>query len=311
MSQVVKIAGVKMSPMPLEALGPMRGKAHEAMLQETIALLDACRGRGLDLLVTPEAVAGIGMNLSTAESVDAPGPYLNAYMDFAKAECCHVAGSCKIREGQRVYNSVAFVGPEGSILGCYHKMVLTQGERDAGLTSGREAVVVDTAIGRIGAAICFDLNFDAARLGVAAKAPDIVVFPSAYHGGLMQALWAYTCRAYFVSSHMEMECGVRDPFGRVVAESNEYDSLPIATANLDYVLVHLDRNLAKFPDLRSRYGDEVTIDVPAHIGPALIASNSEWRTARDIAAEFELELLDDYLRRNAEENDRNRPPALQ
>jgi len=309
MARMVKIAAVKMWSRPLERPHPPEGDAHTFMIEETRGLLDRLSGYGLDLVVTPECIEAIGQDIETAETVDTPGPYLETYIDFARRQSCHVAGSCKIREGEHVYNSMALIGPSGDVLGCYYKTFLTGKERNQGLTPGNGAVVIETDIGRIGAAICFDLNFESLRKQYAAARPQVIVFPSAYHGGLMQAVWAYECRAYFVSAHMHIDCGILDPFGRTVALSSEYDVVPtMAKVNLDYVMVHLDGNAPKFPDILRKYGEEVTVDVPAHVGSAMISSNSPSRSALDIAAEFDLELLDDYLARSIAENERTRAP---
>lgn len=276
---------------------------HALVLNEVRAHLKHFEGSGVDLVVTPEAVEG-GQTPEMAESLDQPGPYLQAYLDFAKHERCFVAGSCKLREKGDVYNAVAFIGPKGAI-GRYHKTFLTEGERMI-MASGKGAVVVDTPIGRIGAAICFDLNFEPLRKEYAALKPKIIVFSSAYHGGLAQMWWAYECRAYFVSSHLNINCGIRDPFGRPVAWSSDYGTFPMARVNLDYAMVHLDGHWEKLPAIVAKYRDEVMVDIPPDIGSALLVSNSTKRTAMDIAREFQLELLDDYFTRSTAANLANR-----
>ena len=67
-------------------------------------------------------------------------------------------------------------------------------------------------------------------------------------------------------------------------------------------MVHLDFNRDKFPLIQKKYRDEVIIDVPANIGPALIYSESDKRSALDIAEEFKLELLEDYMKRACKAN---------
>ena len=76
--------------------------------------------------------------------------------------------------------------------------------------------------------------------------------------------------------------------------------------NLDRAMVHLDLNWPKFPEIERKYGDEVRIDIPPNLGPALIYSESDKRTAMDIVREFGLELLDDYFERSVKMNAANR-----
>ena len=302
MSHFVAIASVLFSTKAEQG----RKNAGEIVLKETADTLASLKGVGLDLVVFSEHVGAMGQRIEDAEEVDHPGPYLELYMDFAVSTKCHVAGSMKLAENGHVYNSIAFIGPEGAVAGVYHKVNLTIGEMEAGLTSGQGAVVVDTSIGRLGGAICFDLNFEDIRKQYTPLKPDILVFPSMYHGGLMQAIWAYQCRSYFVSALPFIGGGILDPFGRPVALTDCYTSIARARVNLDRVMVHLDGNRDKFPDIEKKYPDEVGIDIPPNVGSALITSHTDKRTAMDIVREFELELLDDYFQRARQANAENR-----
>ncbi|NLF02216.1 MAG: carbon-nitrogen hydrolase family protein [Anaerolineales bacterium] len=302
MAHYVKIASV------LFTTRAERGQpdAREIVLRETANTLDALRGKGLDLVVLCEGIESFAQQVDDAESVDRPGPLLGLYTDFARTAGCHIAGSVKLAESDHVYNSLVFIGPDGDILGAYHKVNLTLGEIGDGVRSGNQPVVIDTAIGRIGGAICFDLNFEEIRHGYRRLRPDIIAFASMYHGGLMQQMWAYECRAYFVAALPFLGGGILDPFGRPMALTDCYTPVAQARVNLDRAMVHLDYQREKFREIERRYGDEVCIDTPPNIGSALITSLTDQRTALDIVREYELELLDDYLARSAEANRDNR-----
>ena len=242
MARFVKIASV------LFDLEHMRGHPDvaETVLRDTTEKLNGLAGTGLDLVVLSEGVESLGQTPASAETTGEPGPYLNLYSEFASSAQCHVAGSIKLREGDAVYNSVVFVAPEGEVLGAYHKSNLTLGELELGLSPGKGAVVVDTAIGRFGGAICFDLNFEWLRRQYRELAPDILVFPSMYHGGLMQRVWAYECRAFFVSALPFHGGGIVDPLGVPLVATDCYTSVARARVNLDRAVVHLDINRDKF-----------------------------------------------------------------
>lgn len=301
MAKYVNVASV------LFTANDARGKAQakKAAYDHTREALRSLKGYGLDLLVLCEGVEALGQEMQDAEEVGKPGRFLSLYLDYAARENCHIAGSVKLREGDKIYNSIAFVSP-GGILGAYHKTNLTQGEIDHGLASGKGAVVVDSAIGRLGGAVCFDLNFEPLRREYAALKPDILCFSSMFHGGLMQGLWAYQCRSFFVSSLYFHGGGILDPFGRPLATSDCYTAHPRARINLDRVMVHLDFNRDMFPDIERKYRGEVRVDIPANIGSALIYSLTDARSAMDIAHEFGLELLDDYMQRMEKANRANR-----
>jgi hypothetical protein len=298
MSRYVNIAA------PLFESEHCRGKddAPAMVLCELREQMDRLAGTGVDLLVLSEGVEAVGMAMDDAESLDQPGTYLGLFMDFARREKCHVAGSIKLREKDKVYNALAFVDATGTVVGAYRKTFLTLGELEMGLAPGPGAETVDTAIGRLGGAICFDLNFRELRHEYAKLKPDILLFASMYHGGLAQATWAYECRSFFVSALPFHGGGILDPFGQAMARTDCYHRIARAKINLDRVMVHLDFNRDKFPDIEKKYRDEVRIDTPANIGPALIYSETTRRTAMDIATEFGIELLDDYLQRSSQAN---------
>ena len=302
MSNFVKIAAVQFETNLKCECSPDKA----VILDETSKKLESLKGFGFDLVVLSEGIEALGQSVDDAESLDAPGDYLNIYRDFAKSEDCVIAGSVKLLENGKRYNSIAYVNPDGSFAGRYHKTNLTIGEIEMGLSSGAGAVAVETSAGRLSGAVCFDLNFEDVRNETARLRPDIITFASMYHGGFMQELWAYQARAFFVSALPFNGCGILDPFGRVLALTDCYTKVAVATVNLDRAMVHLDFNRDKFDDIRREYGEEVVVDVPPNIGPALIYSQSDSRTAMDIVNKYGLELLDDYFARALEANAANR-----
>ena len=275
----------------------LRGQpgVREAVLRDTSEGLDGLRGLGLDLVVTSEGIEALAQTVDQAEEPEKPGPLLQTYMEFAAREHCHVAGSVKLRVSGHAHNSVAFIGPDGNFLGAYHKTFLTRSEIEQGLTPGKGAVIVETSIGRLGGIICFDLNFNELRLQYAALNPDLLSFPSMYHGGLMQGMWAYSCRSFFVSALPFHGGGILGPLGEMLATTDCYNPVARARINLDRAVVHLDDNREKFPEILRKYRDEVRIVIPPNLAPALIYSESEKRMVMDLVREFGLKLLDDYL----------------
>lgn len=302
MARRIKVAAVEF-PGRLTELEP--GPAsRDQVLKWLDTVRRQCSGFPTDLYVLSESVEAAAQRPDMAEAVDRPGPLLNAYRDWARDLQCHIAGSVKLAEDGAVYNAVVFVAPDGRILGDYRKSNLTIGELEAGLTPGKGAKTTDTDIGRLGGVICFDLNYLWLMQEYRALKPDILCYPSAYHGGIMQAQWAYQCRCFFVSALWFHGSGVLDPFGRPLRLTDCYTSIARAEINLDRVMVHLDYNRDKFADMERKYRDEIRIEIPANIGSALIYSESAARSAEDLMREFGLECLDDYLARSRRANER-------
>ncbi|NQU43163.1 carbon-nitrogen hydrolase family protein [bacterium] len=308
MARYVKIAATFFSTTA-ERGGKESG---EIVRRETAERLEALEDLGLDLIVLCEGVEAFGQTPETAEVVGNPGPFLSLYSEHARKMDSWIAASVKLREGDHVYNSLAFIDRQGAIAGVYHKTFLTETELNGGLTPGPGPRVFETEIGRLGGAICFDLNYHPLRMGYKPLRPDILCFASMYHGGLMQQMWAYDCRACFVAALPFIGGGILDPFGRSVEENHCYTQgtpfrAAIGRVNLDRAMVHLDRNRGKFPDILRKYKDEIEISIPANVGPALILSLSDRISAQDVVKEFQLQLLDDYFEESIEANQAARP----
>ncbi len=302
MAHIVKVASVLFQTEAEKGAAD----AGEVVLAELEQAMADLHGLGLDLVVFSEGVESIGQTVDDAEPLDAPGPFLRCYQAFAASAGCHVAGSLKLLDDGHVYNALVYVDPRSQVLGAYRKVNLTVSEIEEGMTSGPGPVVIDTAIGRLAGAICFDLNFREIREAYARLKPDIITFASMYHGGLMQAFWAYQCQAYFVAALPFIGGGILDPFGRPIAYTDCYTSVARATINLDRAMVHLDYNREKFAAIERKYLDRIVIDTPPNVGPALIVSRSQRLSAMDVVEEFDLELLDDYFARSLAANTANR-----
>ncbi len=223
----------------------------------------------------------------------------NFFMNVAKGNNCYIAYSASrlLPDGTK-RNSTQMIDRNGNIAGIYNKNHLTINDNENnGTLYGADANVIQCDFGKVACAICFDLNFDELRLKYVPQKPDLIVFSSLYHGGLMQNYWAYSCRSYFVGCVSDDENTIISPVGKIIARSTNYFNYVTHTINLDYIICHLDYNRPKLQNLKTKYGSKVKIFDPGHLGSVLITSETEEYTAMDFAKEFELELLDEYFER--------------
>lgn len=224
---------------------------------------------------------------------------LDYFRDIARKNNCYVAYSAVMEDNEGIWrNSTRIIDREGNIAGIYHKNHLVIEENTVyGLAYGTEAPLIKCDFGTVGCAICFDLNFDQLRLQYVEKRPDIIIFCSAFHGGLMQRYWAYSCRSYFVASTATPPGTIISPVGDIIASTTNYTWHTTATINLDCCVAHFDYNWEKFRALKKKYGTGVKIYDPGFLGSVLITCEMEDKTINDLVKEFEIELLDDYFKR--------------
>ena len=184
----------------------------------------------------------------------------------------------------------------GDLAGKYIKAFPMTTEMEQGIKPGKGAVVFKVGeIERTGFATCFDLNFEELREEYVQLKPEVIFFNSMYHGGLVQKSWAYSTRAFFVSSICGRESSITAPNGRLIAATTNYTDYCTAEINLDSTLIHLDFHWDKLNELKKKYGAGVTIDDIGHLGSVLVSCEMPDKTIDDLIAEFEMTKLDDYL----------------
>lgn len=196
-------------------------------------------------------------------------------------------------------NSTVYIGRQGEIRGIYDKnFIMIEGNTLSDMAYGTEANLVELDFGKVASAICFDLNFDELLDRYKVQKPDLIVFCSMYHGGLMrQAQWAYTCRSYLASAVGDLQSGIINPYGDIVAKSTIYTKHTSARINLDYELCHIDYNREKIWAAKKKYKEALTVYDPDLVGSVMLSCESDDMTVNDIISEFEIEKLDDYLDR--------------
>lgn len=221
---------------------------------------------------------------------------------IAKENHCYIAaGVTRDTPGGKRYNSCVMIDRQGNILGYYDKNYIVPGETPHyGITSGEDITVFECDFGRVGAVICFDLNFEELRLKYRNAKCDMIVFPSHFDGGLLRNIFAHETGAYFVSCYAGRfnDAEVFDPLGYSMVKSTNYHYSIVTTLNLDYKICHLDGNREKFAAAKRKYGSEVTIHDNGYIGTIILRSESPDRTAEDIVKEFDIEIRDDYYARS-------------
>ena len=259
-----------------------------------------------DLILLPE-ICDIPTNLKAGEWKEYLRVRNSQVMDqfslLSKENNCYIAfGTMRLDENGKFRNSAVLLDRKGKIAGIYNKNFPTIGEVDDGIKAGDEVPVFQCDFGRVAFAICFDLNFKELLAKYEAEKPDIILFPSNYHGGIMQNVWAYWCRSFFVGSINGggTPSEIRNPLGQVVASSTNYFDFAIATINLDSRVVHLGYNFGKLDALKKKYGNAVTITDPGSLGPVLVSSEVSNYNIDSIIKEFDIELIDPYFNRSRE-----------
>jgi predicted amidohydrolase len=212
---------------------------NERNLEAGLVRFEEAVAAGAELLVLPECAIPGYMFDSLEEAMpyaeEIPGPTTEAFEAACRRLGAHVVCGLLERDGNVLYNAAVLVGPEG-LIGSYRKTHLPFLGVDRFVTPGDELSVYETALGRIGLEICYDLRFPEVTRTLALRGADIVAHPTNFpmaakvQTELVTVARAAENRIYLLTANrvgMERRgefCGwsqIVDPFGKRLAEADE------------------------------------------------------------------------------------------
>ena len=307
MSHLVRLAAVSYAP-------PVHDHRADGVNLKALreVVLRVARDRP-DFICFPEICAcggGLPKGITSAPELE---PFVAEVGKIAREVNAALIVPLLERHSGQVYNSVPIVDRGGKLAMVYRKNYPTTGELDAGVAPGWEVPVAECDGVRVGAAVCFDANFPQVAAELERQRARVVFWPSMFWGGRLLQHWALRYGFYMVVAYGP-ESAIIDMSGRYLvkqgAETHQVrgNRLPpwaIAEVNVDREVFHLDFNQNKFPALRDKYGVDIDIEVHQPEAFFLLACKRQGLTVEDIAREFKLETLRDYLARSARQRDQH------
>jgi predicted amidohydrolase len=260
-----------------------------------------------DFICFPEGCACLGGGMvEGVKSAPEVEPFAVAVGKLAREVGANLVIPFLERRMGLVHNSVPIVDRTGKLVMVYRKNYPTTGEMEAGITPGWEVPVAECDGVRVGAAVCFDANFPQVAAELERQRARLVFWPSMYWGGRLLQHWALRYGFYMAVAY-GAESAIIDISGRYLAKQgaethqvrgNRLPPWAVAEVNTDREVFHLDFNQEKFPALREKYGPDILIEVYQPEAYFLLSSRRQGLTVEQIAKEFHLEPLRDYLIRS-------------
>ena len=224
----------------------------ERNLDAALERLEEAAAAGAQLLVLPECAIPGYMFDSAEEALpyaeEIPGPTTEAFERECARLGVHAITGLLERDGDTLYNAAILVGPDG-LIGSYRKTHLPFLGVDRFVTPGDEFKVFDTALGRIGLIICYDLRFPEVTRTLALQGADMVALPTNFpmaaklQCDVIAPARAAENRVYLlVANRVGKErwgefCGwsqIVDPYGTRLAEAGETEeALLVADVELE------------------------------------------------------------------------------
>jgi nitrilase len=190
MSQSFRAAVVQDAPVAFDL---------DASVARALALIAEAAGQGAQLVVFPEAFLSgypkgldFGARVGTRapegrdlfrryyeSALEVPGPVTSVLGAAARAHRVHLVIGVIERDGGTLYCTVLFIGPDGALLGTHRKVMPTAMERLIwGFGDGSTLAVLPTALGRIGAAICWENYMPQLRMALYGQGVQLYCAPT-------------------------------------------------------------------------------------------------------------------------------------
>jgi predicted amidohydrolase len=257
------------------------GPDRDENLAKAEDLLTVAAGEGADLAVLPEMFAipyTTELMLRYREPLDGE----TAAMLRAAAAANHISilgGTFpEAREDGRCHNTSLFVDASGEVRGIYRKTHLfdvdfkgVHFQESEAVAPGDSVTVVDTAFGKIGIAVCFDLRFPGLFRNLAAAGAWLVLVPAVFTVATGQAHWELLVRSRALDNQLFV-CGcqaasapgaafdpwghslVVDPLGSIIAGAERSEAIIYAELDpevVDWTRKSLPLDTAARPELYS------------------------------------------------------------
>jgi len=280
-------------------------------LEQIATLVDAEGAAGSDLIVIPETCRG--QNERSLESLD--GPTVTAMSWLAQRHRTYIVCPIDRKDGARRLNSAVLLDRQGQVACIYNKLYPVWQEeclKTPAVSPGDSATVYQADFGRVGLAICFDVNWPALWERMANQGAELVIWPSAYSAGRSLQAQAVNFHYYIVSATHVPDCLVFDIDGEQLVhdQNNRGDHLNVTrvTLDLDRCVFHQDLNLPHKRDrLLSEHGEDVAQEkwLPME-GWFVLKAKRPGVSVRALARQYELEELQHYINRSRCEIDKCR-----
>ncbi len=161
---------------------------QEEMVEQCFTLAKKAIGQGCDLLVTTEAINFCGQKSALGDSCEDLIPLYPGNVLFSELSCLAkdarswlVAGVYNKRYDKSgnlfCYNSAFVYDRDGNLKAIYDKIHLTESEKEC-LITGKNPVVIDTDMGRMGLAICYDMQFEDVCMECKKEGADFMAVPT-------------------------------------------------------------------------------------------------------------------------------------
>jgi predicted amidohydrolase len=286
------------------------GFAPTPDVEAVAAIIDREARSPVDLVALPETWHAT----PTSEPQTLEGPAIACMRQAARRNCTYIVCPLDRTDGRDRWNSAVLIDRGGDIVGVYDKVYVFWDEfkKRPPVRNGSVVPVFPCDFGRVGLAICFDVNFPEPWQLLARQGAELVIWPSFYSAGTSLQAHALMHHYYIVTSTQLCDCAAFDITGRQILYQQQ-PGLNVArvTVDLDRGIYHQDSVGDKLCRLLAEHAGEVEAEpFMSREGWHVVRARKPGVSVRALARQYGIEDLRDYIPRSQQEIDvlRGEPP---
>lgn len=245
-------------------------------------MVEEAAENGVKLVSLPENMNQITKNKEDFVIEEIPGKTIAYMADLAKKYKLWIhCGSIKeYNSNGKPFNTTIMLNPDGEIVGKYAKLHLFDVDLDDGgsfkesdkNSPGNDVVNVETEIGNLGFTICYDIRFPELFRLLTLNGAEVIFVPANFTYQTGKAHWSTLLRARAIENGVYIlatgQCGQKpnvlafghsmiiDPWGTVLAEAQEEETVIYAEIDLDYI----PKVRNEVPSLSNRRSDVYSLE---------------------------------------------------
>lgn len=251
---------------------------YEENMEAACRYIDEAAARGARLVTFPEVFNYIGVEPREAEEIP-DGPTISLMAEKARKHgiWIHCGSISEVNhEGEKKYNTTVLLNPDGVEVARYRKLHAfditlldgTETRESDRMQIGKDVVMVDTELGRLGLSICYDIRFPELYRYMAMNGCQVIFTPANFQMQTGKDHWEIILRTRAVENTCYIAAAAQigkkrgvslsygssmvvNPWGTVTARAPETAGVTMAEIDLDY----LDKVRRDLPCLKNRRDD--------------------------------------------------------
>ena len=213
---------------------PQGSETNLGMAEQFVGVIEDAGRKDCDILLLGETITLPARgNVPIEEKAEpVPGPITKKFGALARQYEMYIIVGLVENENGTLYNTAVLIDRQGRVAGKYRKVFLPLEDLEAGITPGDHYPVFDTDFGRIGIAICYDIQFVDPARALTVQGAEIIFCPN-WGSNFPVAARALENQVYIATSGYDVPSDIVGPDGKVIAVAENRPGVAVSEIDLN------------------------------------------------------------------------------